>query len=360
MKKVLSVLLIAVLMLSLFSACGGSTESAAPESEAPASAAPESETPESAVTESESPESSGWVPTQQVELIIPASAGGATDLLARAVESVWTKYCDQPVVITNMGGGGGVTGAMAVASADPDGYTLELGYGSGHDMCMMYLQELEYDPFTMLEPVCCMSVHTAGVVAPIDSEFESMADVAAWSEANPNTPVSVSVSTANGTADLTMQAVRYYTGINMSIVPHDGGGPAMTDLLSGAYMIGCGHPAEFYTYVQSGQMKVLGIASDERDPTFPDIPTLKEQGIEFSSYGSIKGVAVPVGTPQEIKDYYEELFRQISEDPDFQETMASMAQPVMYMDTEEFTQYFYNANQSNKTMIEDLGLAYYE
>ena len=353
MKSILS-LVLALAMLFALAACGGTTESAAPESEAPESEAPESGTPES-----ESPEEpTAWVPEQQVELIVPFSAGGASDLLARAVEAVWSEHCDRPLVVTNMPGGGGVTGAMYVASAEPDGYTLVLGYGSGHDMSMGYLQELDYDP-SVLEPVCLLSVHSVAIVVPVDSEFNSMADVKAWSEANPDTPVTAAVSTANGTVDLTMQAIAAQTGINMSVVPHDSGALAMTDLLSGAYMIAGGHPAEIYTYIESGQMKMIGVATDERDPAYPDVPTLKEQGIDFTSYGSIKGIACPVDTPAEIKAYYEELFREISEDPQYQEIMQNMAQPVMYMDTEEFTEYFDNAKEANRVMIEDLGLAYY-
>ena len=249
---------------------------------------------------------------------------------------------------------------MAVASAEPDGYTIECGFGSGNDTAMIYLQELEYDPLALLRPVARISVHNVAIVAPADSEFNSMADVVAWSEANPDTPVTASVSTANGTVDLTMQAIRYYTGINMSIVPHDGGSSAVTDLLSGSFMIGGGHPSEVGPYVESGQLKILGIASEERDSSLPDVPTLKEQGVDFACEGSIKGIAVPVDTPDEIVAYYEELFRQITEDPDFQASMVDLLQPVMYLNAEDFTQYYTDVCAESKQMIEDFGLAYYQ
>ena len=115
MKKALS-LVLAMVMLFALAACGGTTESAAPESTAPESTAPESTAPES-----EAPEASGWQPEQSVDMIIPYSAGGSSDLLGRAVESVWSKYCDQPLVVTNVPGGGGVTGSMQVSAAEPDG-----------------------------------------------------------------------------------------------------------------------------------------------------------------------------------------------------------------------------------------------
>lgn len=354
MKKALS-LVLAMVMLFALAACGGTTESAAPESTAPESTAPESTAPES-----EAPEATGWQPEQSVDLIIPYSAGGSSDLLGRAVESVWSKYCDQPLVVTNVPGGGGVTGSMQVSSSDPDGYTLCLAYGSGCDMSMPYLQELDYDPFTMLKPVCRLSEHVVTIAVPADSEFNSVADVVAWAEENPDSPVTASVSTANGTVHLTFLALQNATGLNMNIVPHDSTSGAVTDLLSGSFMIGGGHPSDVLPYVQSGQLKLIGVATQEREPVFPDVPTLIEQGIDFWAYGSIKGVAVAPGTPDEIIAYYEELFRQICEDPDFQEAMENMGQPVMYQDTETFTQYFADANAFYKELIEDLGLAYYE
>ena len=354
MKKALS-LVLAMVMLFALAACGGTTESAAPESTAPESTAPESTAPES-----EAPEATGWQPEQSVDLIIPYSAGGSSDLLGRAVEAVWSNYCDQPLVVTNVPGGGGVTGSMQVSAAEPDGYTLCLAYGSGCDMSMPYLQELDYDPFTMLKPVCRLSEHVVTIAVPADSEFNSMADVVAWAEENPDTPVTASVSTANGTVHLVFLALQQATGLNMNIVPHDGTAGSITDLLSGSFMIGGGHPSDVLPYVQSGQLKLIGVATQEREPVFPDVPTLIEQGIDFWAYGSIKGVAVPPETPDEIVAYYEELFRQICEDETFQETMANMGQPVMYQDTETFTQYFADANAFYKQLIEDLGLAYYE
>ena len=354
MKKALS-LVLAMVMLFALAACGGTTESAAPESTAPESTAPESTAPES-----EAPEATGWQPEQSVDLIIPYSAGGSSDLLGRAVEAVWSNYCDQPLVVTNVPGGGGVTGSMQVSSSDPDGYTLCLAYGSGCDMSMPYLQELDYDPFTMLKPVCRLSEHVVTIAVPADSEFNSVADVVAWAEENPDSPITASVSTANGTVHLTFLALQNATGLNMNIVPHDSTSGAVTDLLSGSFMIGGGHPSDVLPYVQSGQLKLIGVATQEREPVFPDVPTLIEQGIDFWAYGSIKGVAVAPGTPDEIIAYYEELFRQICEDETFQETMANMGQPVMYQDTETFTQYFADANAFYKQLIEDLGLAYYE
>ena len=349
MKKTIALILSVALLLGMLAGCGGSSEQSDP---------PQSQTSEPKPEDSAAPESKSWKPEQSVEMIIPYSAGGSSDLLGRAVEAVWSKYCDQPLVVTNMPGGGGVTGSVYVGAAEPDGYTIGLAYGSGCDMSMPFLQELEYDPFEVLDPICRLSEHTVMIAAPIDSQFDTLADVVAWSEET-GEPITASVSTANGTIHLTFEALKHYTGIDMNIVPHDGSGPAITDLLSGAYMIGGGHPSDVYTYVQSGQLKLLGVATDERDSSMPDVPTLKEQGIDFAAYGSIKGVSVPKNMPDEIKAYYEELFAKICADEEFIEMMTNMAQPVMYMGLNDFTTYFKDASVFYQQLIEDMGLAYY-
>ena len=99
-------------------------------------------------------------PSKPITLIVPFAAGGSTDLLGRAVEKIWPKYSPQPMVLINKPGGGGVVGTEFVVRSKPDGYTLFLGYGSGHDVVMPHLQKMPYDPFKDLVAVCRLSVHS--------------------------------------------------------------------------------------------------------------------------------------------------------------------------------------------------------
>ena len=355
-KSTVSLALIAFMMLAMVACSSGEN----PVSKAPASEPPEdSGTPATSdASGTENEETEGWVPTGTVELIVPYSAGGSSDLLARAVEKVWSKYCDQSVIVTNMPGGGGVSGSMHVAAAKPDGQTLLIGYGSGCDMSMPFLQEMDYDPFELLDPICRLSVHNVMMATLPDSEFDTLADIVKWS-GETGESITASSSTANGTVDLVFKAFAYATETNMNIVPHDGTADSITDLLSGSYMIGGGHPSDVLPYVQSGQLKLLGVAADERDSAMPDVPTLIEQDIDFWAYGSIKGIACPENTPDEIKAYYEKLFERICDDEEFVTIMTGMAQPVMYQNTEDFTKYFSDASAAYQKVIEDLGIAYY-
>lgn len=295
-----------------------------------------------------------WKPVKPISMVVMASPGGSTDLLARAVEKVWMKHCTQPLQVVNKPGGGGVTGAVFVANSEPDGYTLLMGYGSGHDIVMPHLQKVEYK-FTDLEPVARMSVHSVLVAVPEKSEFKSVKDIVDWAKKE-NKPVTAAVSTTAGAVDLVMRGIGKSTGINVTPVPHAGGSQAITTLIGGHTIMGGGHPAEVLSQLKAGRIRALAIATPKRDPSLPDVPTLKEQGINFYTWGSVKGVAVPKKTPKKIIDYYANVLKKISEDPEFKKTMQDMLQPVLYQGPEEFKKFMQQAHDDYGKLIEQLDI----
>jgi tripartite-type tricarboxylate transporter receptor subunit TctC len=294
-------------------------------------------------------------PEKSVTLIVPFAAGGSSDLLARAVEKVWSKYCPQPVQIVNKTGGGGVEGAAFVSRAKPDGYTLVLGYGSGHDTVMPHLQKIEYDPFRDLTPVARLSNHSVVVLVPENSPFKSVKDIVDWAKKE-NKPVTAAVSTTAGAVDIVMRGIGKASGITVTPIPHAGGAQAITTLIGGQTTMGGGHPAEVLPQLKAKRVLPIAIATPERDPALPNVPTLKEQGINFYTWGSVKGIAAPKNTPKEIVDYYSDLFKKITEDPDFKKIMADMAQPVQYQNAADFTKFFKEAYDDYGKMVKDLGL----
>ena len=226
----------------------------------------------------------------------------------------------------NKTGGGGVEGATFVARAKPDGYTMELGYGSGHDIVMPHIQKVEYDPFKQLEPVARLSIHSVVVLVPANSPYNSIKEITDWGKKE-NKPITASVSLTAGAVDLVMRGIGKTSGAEITPIPHAGGSQAITTLLGGQTVMGGGHPAEVLNQLKSKRLKAIGIATPDRDPSLPDVPTLKEQGINFYTWGSVKGIAVPKNTPKEVIAYYAEVFKKICEDPDFKKSMQEMGQP---------------------------------
>lgn len=328
----------AVLTLALMVAATGCAKTTPAPSTTPAPAAAKTFTPDKPVT-----------------LVVPMAAGGATDLLARAVEKVWSKYVPQPVSVVNKPGAAGVDGSLFVSRSKPDGTTLIVGYGGGSpDLVTPQLEKVAYDPFTDLVPVARLSVASVVIAVPEKSEFKTIKDVIDWAKTN-NKPVTAAVSTTASANDFVMKGLGKVAGIQVTPIPHAGGAQAITTLVGGQTMIGGAHPVEILSQLKAGRARAIAVASPERDPILPDVPTLKEQGVNFSTWGSPKGVAAPKGTPKEIVDYYSDVLKKISDDPEYKKIMSDMGQPVQYQNSADFSKFMRAAYDDYTKLINDLG-----
>jgi len=294
-------------------------------------------------------------PSKPITAVVPMAAGGSSDLLARAIEKFWPKYSKQPLVVVNKPGGGGVVGTEGVVRSKPDGYTLYLGYGSGHDVVMPSLQKMPYDPLKDLVPVSRVSIHSVVIVTGAKSEFNSIKDIIAWSKKE-GKPVTTAVSVKAGAVDLALTAFGKVAGVNIVTVPFSGGAEATTALAGGHLMIGGGHPSEIIPHIKAGRFKALAVALPQRDPTLPDVPTLRELGFDVATWGSIKGVAAPAGTPKEVVTYIDENIKKICNDPEFLKLMASLNQPVLYLGSDDFGKFMKQATADYAKLIKQLNI----
>lgn len=349
-RTALSVMLIALVLVFslLLGACGSQATTTAATTKAAGSTTAASGAATTAAAKT-------WKPTQPITLVVPYAAGGSSDLMTRAIEKVWSKYCDQPVNVTLKPGGGGVTGNLFVANSKPDGYTIVSAFGSGSEIVMPYVQPVEYKPFEQLRPICRISIHSVAIAVPASSPFKTLKEVLEDAKAKKKS-VTAASSTAAGAVDFVIRGIAKRSGVDVIPIPHSGSGPAMTSLLGGQTDIGGGHPADLAAHLKSGKIRAIGIALDQRDPSMPDVPTLVEQGINLSTWGSVKGIAGPKGLPDEIVAYYEELFKKITEDADFKKSMQDMLQPIMYLNSKDFSAFLLKATDDYKKLSDELGI----
>jgi len=294
-------------------------------------------------------------PEKPITLVVPYAAGGSTDVLARAVEKVWTKYCPQPLVVVNKSGAGGIEGREFVVRSKPDGYTLLMGYGSGEDLVKPQLEKLPFDPLKDFAPVSRLSIHSVVVAVPANSQFKTLRELVNWAKTE-NKEVTAAISTAAGAVDFVMKGIGKVAGIKVVTIPHAGGAQAVTTLVGGQTIMGGGHPSEIMPHVKAGRLRALAVALPERDPALKDIPTLKEEGIDFYTWGSVKGVAVPKDTPKEVIDYLDGIFKKVSEDPEFKKSMEELLQPIMYQGPEEFGKFMQQAYNDYGKLIKELNI----
>jgi tripartite-type tricarboxylate transporter receptor subunit TctC len=294
-------------------------------------------------------------PSKTITGVVPQAPGGSTDLLARAVEKFWTKYSPQPLIVVDKPGGGGVIGTEGVVRSKPDGYTMYIGYGSGNDIVMPWLQKMPFDPLKDLIPVARLSVHSVVIVTGANSQFKSIKDIIAWSKKE-GKPITTAVAAKAGAVDIALTAFGKAAGVNIATVPFSGGAEATTALAGGHLMIGGGHPSEVIPHIKAGRFKALAVVTPQRDPELPNVPTLIEEGINVHTWGAVKGIAVPAGTPKEIVKYIEDIIKKICIDPEFQQTMKNIDQPIMYQNSADFTKFIKQASDDYGKLIKQLNI----
>jgi tripartite-type tricarboxylate transporter receptor subunit TctC len=130
----------------------------------------------------------------------------------------------------------------------------------------------------------------------------------------------------------------------------------MTKFLCGNTMLITTTPCEVLSHLKSGKVRPIGIATPQRDPVLKDVPTLIEQGINMHAWGTVKGFALPAGTPREIVDYYADVSKKITEDADFKKIMDEIGQPIQYLGPEDFTKFIKQAQDDYGKLIKDLGI----
>ena len=291
-------------------------------------------------------------PNKPIQLIVPYSAGGSTDVLARAVAQVSPRFIPQPLVVVNKTGGGGIPGRVEVVKAKNDGYTQLFGWGSGEDLVVPHQRPLPYDIFKDFETVCRISVHSIVLAVPANSPHKTLADLVKFAKTKEY--VTAAVSTKGGSVDITYLLFAKAAGIKVTTVPGSGGADAITKLVGGHVDFGGGHPSEVLPHIKAGRLRGLAVAFEKRDPSVADIPTFRESGYDVVTAGSVKGVAVPKGTPKEIISYLEKKYKEIAADAEFQKIMKDIGQPVMYQTAEEYKVWFKQAYDQFGELVKSL------
>nr|WP_111298404.1 tripartite tricarboxylate transporter substrate binding protein [Paracoccus saliphilus] len=268
-------------------------------------------------------------PQRTVNVIIGASPGGDTDFNARTMARYFEEITGTSMVITNMPGGGATIATSAVRQADPDGYTMLFGH-TGHLIVAEVSGLADYGIADF--EICCVPAIDQGAVfvASKSSGLTSVEDVQAAE------PGSITFGTEfGGYSHLQGLIFQEETGAEMTIVDTGSASEKIASLLGGRIdLAGIAYGA-VQDYVESGQMVVLGQPNEERNPLLGDIPTFKEQGVDFVMNNPYI-IAFPEGTDQAIVDKMGEVMKQITENPQYAEDLEQgFKQPVAFLPQEE-------------------------
>ncbi|HET9576224.1 MAG TPA: tripartite tricarboxylate transporter substrate binding protein [Usitatibacter sp.] len=274
-------------------------------------------------------------PARPVKIIVPFTAGSATDILARVVGEQLGRALGQPFVVENKPGAGGILGTQAAKEAPPDGYTL-IAAGSGpFGINPGVYKSLPYDPVRDFEPIGNIVLTPQAIVVGSQTPYKSIKELVAAAKAKPGELTFASLGNGS-TSHLTMEAFQSVAGIKLNHIPFKGSSDAQAQVIGGNVVMMSDTLTGILSQVKAGKLRALGVAIPQRSPFLPDVPTLGEQGYPgFESVGWI-GLAAPAKTPPAILDKLNGEIRKMLQDPAVKEKFASLAFTTVGDSREEF------------------------
>ena len=290
-------------------------------------------------------------PTKPVNLIVTFAPGGTLDTSTRMLAAKAEKFLGQPVIVSNVGGGGGSVALAQVATKNPDGYTITSCTSTGL-IRIPQLRDVPYGPADFIPVMHFCSVQS-GVVVKSDSPYKTFKDLIEFARKNPG-KVTYATSGAGSPMHMAMEFVAIREGIKWTHVPQTGGAPGLTAVLGG-HVTAMSDSTEWLPHVKEGSLRLLVTHGEARMKIFPDVPTLRDLGYDFINE-TVFMIAAPKGTPAPVIKKLDESFRKAMDDPQFVQTISNIAFEVSYRNSEDTKKYLDDAYIRFGEMIKNLGL----
>ena len=239
-------------------------------------------------------------PDRPITMIVPWAAGGGTDIIARIFSAGLHEEVGVPVNVVNRTGGSGVVGHATIAAATPDGYTLGVGSPELTFLKTVGLGDVSVDKFTLISR---LGVIPAGVTVAADAPWKTLADLVADLKSHPAGTYTASGSGQGGAWHIALAGMLASLGLpadQVRWVPSQGGAPALQDVMAGGITMFTGSPVEARSLIEAGKVRTLAVMIEQRSPTFPDVPTLKEAVGSDWTYANWFALIGPKGLPDDV------------------------------------------------------------
>jgi tripartite-type tricarboxylate transporter receptor subunit TctC len=239
-------------------------------------------------------------PEKIIRIVVPFAPGGGTDVIARTLAQEMAKDLGATMIIENRPGAGTIIGTQAVATSEPDGYTLLMGtFANAVNPSLN--AKLPYDPHKDFAAVALIARSFNIVVVNPVSPVKSIADLIEAAKSDPN-KISYGTYGTGTSAHLAGELFKDMAKVNLTTVPYKGAAPAITDLLGGQIQVMFTTVASAASLIAAGQLRALAVTSAERSPAFPELPTVAEAGVPGYAAESWYGLYAPAKTPDDIID----------------------------------------------------------
>jgi tripartite-type tricarboxylate transporter receptor subunit TctC len=288
-------------------------------------------------------------PDRPVKLIVPWAAGGDTDSIFRPFAQQLQKQLGQTVVVANVTGASGTVGAREAKGSPPDGYTIYAVHDYIHSTYYTGVADVAYTDF---EPICSVSNTPSVLTASPQTKWSSWQELLADAKARPG-QITVG-ATLGSTSHFFPALIEKAAGIKFKYVSYEGLAPRMNAILGGHIDLTDSNLTQ-KGKADAGQLKFLAVATEKRLADAPNVPTLKELGVNVV-YAVTRGLMVPKGTPADVNARLEAACQKATGEPKFAEDMAKQGTFVRFMDRKEYVKFLEQNDRLNKELARDLGL----
>jgi tripartite-type tricarboxylate transporter receptor subunit TctC len=293
-------------------------------------------------------------PSRPIKLICPFPAGGGTDVIARIVAQQLSNRLGQQVYVENRGGANGGAGALEVARAEADGYTLGAISDSPMTVNPSMYSNLQYQPLRDFIAVARINHFPSLLVAHPSVPIKSVADLIAYAKANPG-KLNFSSAGAGNFSHLGLETIASKTDIKIVHVPYRGVGPATTAVIAGDVQLMYNNVATALPHVQAGKLTGLAVGTSQRLPGLPNIPAIAETIPGFNVTPWV-GLFAPVKTPKEVTDRLSKEVAALLNDPAVIKTFEEQYIRAAYLETAAFTQEIQKETDQWSKVIKTLGI----
>jgi tripartite-type tricarboxylate transporter receptor subunit TctC len=288
-------------------------------------------------------------PERPIKLIVPWAAGGDTDNIFRPFGQVLQKHLGQTVVIANVGGASGTRGAKEAKDSPPDGYSLYAVHDYIHSTYYAGVADIQYTDF---EPICLISSTPSVLTASPKTPWKSMKDLLDDAKKRPG-QITVGATLAS-TSHFFPALIEKSAGVKFKYVSYEGLAPRMNAILGGHVDLTDSNLTQ-KGKVDAGQLRFLAIATEKRHPEMPNVPTLKELGVNVV-FDVNRGIMAPKGTPSDVIAKLGASCAAAAKEPEFAKAMKLQGTDVRYLDRAAYARWLKEADQLNRDIAKDLGL----
>ena len=261
-------------------------------------------------------------PTKPVKIIVPFPPGGTSDVMGRMLADELSKILKQPFIVENIAGAGGIVGTDRATKMTPDGYTL-IQTGVGQSAVAHGLDpNLKYNSMTDFIHISQVNSGPNVLVVNPATPYKTVKDIVDYAKANPGKLDYGFTHAASG--HMAMELFKQTTGIQLTGISYRGGGPMLTDLLGGTIPMMFINQDAALPHVRAGKMRAIAVSSAQRNPLYPDLPTIAESGYKGFEALSWSGISAIKGTPQPIVDKLEAAIAQAMKSDAIKQRMGSV------------------------------------